>query len=104
MGSRARHSTDRKATSRPARQGKAGIGRSKPPGTPRPNFDLILGEISDALSIMATATGALVGAQEATGTVNATTVSHAIITLEHGVSRLKKGYDTLDVALRQVRP
>jgi hypothetical protein len=65
---------------------------------------MILGDISDSLLIVATATAALVGEQEATGPLNGATVAHALVTLEHGVSRLKGAYDNRDLALKQVRP
>jgi hypothetical protein len=104
MGSRARHSTGRQAASRHARKGKCKTTRRKPAPQSSPDLDAILGALSDSLSIIATAVNALVGAEERAGTASAADVGDEIVALQHGVACLRRGYDALDVALREVRP
>jgi hypothetical protein len=61
----------------------------------------ILGKLSDAISVVATAANALQGAEERSGSVNAEEINDEIITLTHGVACLRAAYDEMDVALRQ---
>jgi hypothetical protein len=103
MGSRARHSSGRPAASLSARKGKRKTTRRRLAAQARPDFVAILGSISDSLSIIATAANALTGAEERTGTADAADVGDEIVTLQHGVTCLRRGYDALDVALREVR-
>lgn len=100
MGSsRSRHSSGRKAGAfRKSSTTRANKTQA------RPDVDAILGRLSDSLSIIATATNALVHAQQPTGTVTPADVGEEITTLEHGVRALRATYDELDVALRELRP
>lgn len=77
----------------PARAPAASVGR--------PNAYAILGKLSDAISVVATAANALQGAEERSGSVNAEEINDEIITLIHGVACLRTAYDEMDVALRQ---
>jgi hypothetical protein len=74
MGSRARNSSGRKAALRHTRKGKCLPTYRKPAPQPPPDFDAILGRLSDSLSIIATAANALTHSQQGTGTVEATDV------------------------------
>jgi hypothetical protein len=103
MGSRARHSSGRKAALRHARKGKSLSTRRKPFRS-TPDFDAILGRLSDSLSIIAAATHALTHAQQGSdGTVTPADVGEEITTLEHGVNALRGAYNEIDVAIREVR-
>jgi hypothetical protein len=103
MGSRARNSSGRKAASRHARKGKCNPTRRKPVPQLTPDFDAILGRLSDSMSIIATAANALTHAQEGTGTVAPADVGEVITTLEHGVRALRSAYNDMDVAIRELR-
>jgi hypothetical protein len=106
MGSAARHSTGRKAarlhtlkSNHPrARKGKRSTSRLKPS---RPGIVAILSQFSDSLSIISTATKALIHAQEGTGTLVPKDAGEEIITLEYGVQRLRSAFELLDAAMRE---
>ena len=104
MGSSARHSNGRKATRRHARKGKRSPAQRKSPQSSPPDFDAILGRFSDALSLIATATNALVRAQERSGTLAPQDAGEELFTLEHGVRALRSVYNELDNAILEVRP
>lgn len=61
----------------------------------------MLGSIADAISILSTAVKALIGAQERDGRLNASEAGDEIVTLQIGLSRLRHGYDSLEVAVRE---
>jgi hypothetical protein len=69
----------------------------------KPDIDEIMG-LSDALSVVATAANALLGAQEREGSTAGAEVGDEITTLLHGVRCVRRAYDALDVAVRTVRP
>jgi hypothetical protein len=100
MGSsRRRHSTG-KAGSVPARKGK----HKKPDHErqpPKPDVDAILGQLSDALSIVATATRSLVADQNS-GRLADLDSNEAVHTLEDGLRGLRRAYNDLDEAVGQV--
>ena len=76
--------------------------RRTPTKTTQPTVvHAILGKLSDAISVVATAANALQGAEERSGSVNAEEINDEIITLTHGVACLQTAYDEMDVALRQ---
>lgn len=104
MGSRARHSSGRKAASFRARKGKSK--KSRQPLLQQETADIhaILGRLSDALSLIATATRAMAAKEQEDGCTDAATVGEEIITLEHGERALRAAYDEMDVALRGVLP
>ena len=105
MGSRARHSSGRKAASFRARKGKAKRSRpQRPPQQPPADIHAILGRLSDALSLIATATRAMAAKEQEDGCTDAATVGEEIVTLEHGERVLRAAYDEMDVALRAVLP
>jgi hypothetical protein len=62
-----------------------------------------LGRLSDAISVVATAANALLGAEEREGSTAGADVGDEITTLLHGVRRIKRAYEALDVAIREVR-
>lgn len=103
MGSATRHSSRQSAASLPARKGKRRKTRREPAPRPPVDLDGLLGQLSDALSIIATAVNALVNAEERAGTANGGDVGDEIVTLHHGVSGFKRAYDALDVALREIK-
>jgi hypothetical protein len=104
MGTRTtRQSSDRKAAPLHARKGKRKTPRRKPARKTRSHFDPILGALSDALSIIATAANALVAAQERAGTAAALDVGDEIVTLQEGLRQFRLWYEALDIALREVR-
>jgi len=65
---------------------------------------VILGRLSDAMSIIATATRSMAAAEQIAGSATAADVGEEIITLEHGMRVLRSAYDEMDVALRAVTP
>lgn len=69
----------------------------------KPDIDEILGRLSDAISVVATAANALLGAEEREGSTAGADVGDEISTLLHGVRCIKRAYDALDVAIREVR-
>ena len=69
----------------------------------KPDIDEILGRLSDAISVVATAANALMGAEEREGSTAGADVGDEITTLLHGVRCIKRAYDALDVAVREVR-
>ncbi len=103
MGSAARHSSGRSAASVRARKGKRKTIRRKPARKIGPEWDVVLGALSDSLSIIITATRALVAAEERTGTATAADIGDEIVTLQEGVRNFRQWYDALDIALRHVR-
>jgi hypothetical protein len=106
MGSRARHSSGRKAASRHARKtnrpharkGKRSTSRVK---APRHDVVAILSQFSDSLSIISTATKALIHAQQGTGTLVPKDAGEEIITLEYGVRRLRSAFGMLEAGIRE---
>jgi hypothetical protein len=101
MGSATRDSKRRAKASRRKRNGQRKAGRRKAPRRSHPTLTTILGVISDGIAIITTAVKALVGAQERDGKLNAAEAGNEIVTLEHGVSRLRFGYETLELAIRE---
>jgi hypothetical protein len=69
----------------------------------KPDIDEIMGRLSDAISVVATAANALLGAQEREGSTSGAEVGDEITTLLHGVRCVRRAYDALDVAAREVR-
>ncbi|HEU4635713.1 MAG TPA: hypothetical protein VFS41_06000, partial [Edaphobacter sp.] len=69
----------------------------------KPDIDEILGRLSDAISVVATAANALLGAEEREGSTAGADVGDEITTLLHGVRCIRRAYDALDVAIREVR-
>ena len=104
MGSRARHSSGRKAASFRARKGRCKTSRPEPAPKSEPDLHVILGRLSDAMSIIATATRSMAAAEQIAGSATAADVGEEIITLEHGMRVLRSAYDEMDVALRAVTP
>ena len=104
MGSRARHSSGRKAASFRARKGKCKTSRREPAPPLKPDFEAILGRLSDSVSIIATVANALAHAEDQSGSATAYSVGEEIITLTLGVRALRVAYNELDVALRAVTP
>lgn len=100
----------------PRRQGKRGKAKASEPrdrkrksksprrNPSRPDLDAILDRLSKALSIIATATSALIRVQDQTGTIAAHEVGEEIVTLEYGVRALRGVCDELDVAYRFMLP
>jgi hypothetical protein len=68
-----------------------------------PDIDEMMGRLSDAISVVATAANALLGAEEREGSTAGADVGDEITTLLHGVRCIERAYDALDVAVRQVR-
>jgi hypothetical protein len=69
----------------------------------KPDVDEIMGRLSDAISVVATAANALLGAQEREGSTAGAEVGDEITTLLHGVRCIRRAYDALDVAVREAR-
>ena len=69
----------------------------------KPDLDEIMGRLSDAISVVATAANALLGSQEREGSTSGAEVGDEITTLLHGVRCVRRAYDALDVAVREVR-
>ena len=69
----------------------------------KPDIDEILGRLSDAISVVATAANALLGAEEREGSTAGADVGDEITMLLHGVRCIKRAYDALEVAIREVR-
>src|SRR3954453_1561723 len=69
----------------------------------KPDIDEIMGRLSDAISVVATAANALLGAQEREGSTSGAEVGDEVTTLLHGVRCIRRAYDALDVAVREVR-
>ena len=101
MGSRARNSTGRKATSA-ARKGKRSAVPRKPSESSSPDFEAILGRLSDALAIIATATSAMEAGQALTAVTDAAEPADKIFCLGRGVGDLRRVYNELDVAILEV--
>jgi hypothetical protein len=93
IGRRARRARHRRPDARAS---------STPPA--KPDVDEIMGRMSDAISVVATAANALLGAQEREGSTAGAEVGDEITTLLHGVRCIRRAYDALDVALRTARP
>jgi hypothetical protein len=107
MGSTKRNDSNRTKVRRRA----AGRDAHARPRTPannlppvKPDIDEIMGRLSDAISVVATAANALLGAQEREGSTAGAEVGDEITTLLHGVRCVRRAYDALDVAVRTVRP
>jgi hypothetical protein len=69
----------------------------------KPDIDEILGRLSDAISVVAAAANALLGAEEREGSTAGADAGDEITTLLHGVRCIRRAYDALDVAIREVR-
>lgn len=63
-----------------------------------PDFDEILGHFCDALALAETAHSALEAAQE-----DGTPIAPAVLTLDRGLSELRRTYTELDVAILRSR-
>jgi len=70
----------------------------------KPDIDEIMGRLSDAISVVATAANALLGVKEREGSTAGAEVGDEITTLLHGVRCVRRAYDALDVTVRTVRP
>jgi len=75
---------------------------TRPPA--KPDIGEIMGRLSDAISVVATAANALLGAQEREGSTAGAEVGDEITTLLHGVRCVRRAYNALDAALHSVRP
>jgi hypothetical protein len=82
-----------------ARKGGRTSGKRPAP----PDFDAMLGRFSDPMSLIATATNAMVHAQHIPGGLNVQDVSGELVTLERGLRALRGVYDEFDVGIREVR-
>ncbi|MEP7245437.1 MAG: hypothetical protein ABI885_17425 [Gammaproteobacteria bacterium] len=97
---------DAKSTRAPART------RSKPrharkPAGPRPaatppDLEAPMEHLSAVISLVTTATRAIIGVQERNGGVGAADLGDEILTLERGVASLRQAHDALEVLLRSV--
>lgn len=103
MGSPARKPIRRTKPPRTSRRRGHSADRQRAPSLSVPDFNALLGDISDAMAVLATATRALIAAEQCEGTTQGQDVGNEIVTLQHGAIRLKHSYDALDVALREVR-
>ena len=106
MGSTKRNDSNRtkvrrRATGRDAHARPRTPANNVPPV--KPDIDEIMGRLSDAISVVATAANALLGAQEREGSTAGAEVGDEITTLLHGVRCVRRAYDALDVAVRSVR-
>jgi hypothetical protein len=90
---------------RARRPGGGTHGRLSASTRPPENADIseIMGRLSDAIFVVATAANALLGAQEREGSTAGAEVGDEITTLLHGVRCVRRAYDALDVALGEVR-
>ena len=107
MGSSKRvDSNRRKGRGRASRRAEHSRPKARASNVPplKPDVDEIMGRLSDAISVIATAANALLGAQEREGSTAGAEVGDEITTLLHGVRCVRRAYDALDVALREVRP
>lgn len=100
MGSAARHSSGRSAASVHARKRKRegvrpALSRSAPP-----SVVAMLGTISDSISMVATATKALAGAQAEDGKLIVSDAGDELVTLEHALNCLRHGFEALELAFR----
>lgn len=66
-------------------------------------LDALLERLSNALSIVATATRSLSYSQADLRPIPGHDVGEEFVTLEHGVTALRTVYNELDVAIREVR-
>ena len=69
----------------------------------KPDINEIMGRLSDAISVVATAANALLGSQEREGSTTGADVGDEITTLLHGVRCVLRAYNALDMAVREVR-
>ncbi len=92
-------------SARQARRAHHARPKARASNTPpvKPDIDEILGRLSDAISVVATAANALLGAEEREGSTAGADVGDEITTLLHGVRCINRAYDALDVAIREVR-
>ena len=105
MGSSKRSDSNRtKARGRHARHATHRRPRAPASNVPpvKPDIGEIMGRLSDAISVVATAANALLGAQEREGSTAGADVGDEITTLLHGVRCVRRAYDALDVAIREV--
>jgi hypothetical protein len=99
MGSsRRRNSTGRKATAARPSTSKS-LTRLK---AAAPHIDTVLERLSASLSIIATATSALLRAQEQERSLTPQDIDDPVTTLEHGVKAMRGALDELDVAYREI--
>ena len=104
MGSKPRQFT-RPSKAGPSRSRSKQTGSPSPkPRPPRPTTDLdaLLGDFSDALSILATAVRSIGQASAETPADPDHDLGEDITTLELGLRELRTVYDKLDVGLREV--
>src|SRR5437762_9886226 len=92
----------RRRSTRRADHGRPQTPANNPPPM-KPDIDEIMGRLSDAISVVATAANALLGAQEREGSTAGAEVGDEITTLLHGIRCVRRAYDSLDVAVREVR-
>jgi hypothetical protein len=108
MGSTKRNDSNRTKVRRRATRRGAVHARPKTPANNvppvKPDIDEVMGRLSDAISVVATAANALLGAQEREGSTAGAEVGDEITTLLHGVRCIRRAYDALDVAVRTVQP
>jgi hypothetical protein len=101
MGSsRRRNSTGRKATAARPSTGKS-LTRSK---AAAPDIDTALDRLSASLSIIATATSALLRLQEHSRNLTPPDLDEPVLTLERGVKAMRSALDELDVLYRGIKP
>ena len=109
MGSAKRVDSNRTKGSRPgarrARRARHARPKARASNAPpiKPDIDEIMGRLSDAISVVATAANALLGAQEREGSTAGAEVGDEITTLLHGVRCIRRAYDALDIAVREAR-
>jgi hypothetical protein len=104
MGSSKRiDSTKARARSSRRRQHAPPSARASNRPPTKPDIGEIMGRLSDAISVVATAANALLGAQEREGSTTGAEVGDEITTLTHGVRCVRRAYNALDAALHTVR-
>jgi hypothetical protein len=104
MGSSKRNDSTRvrARASRTRRHGRPEERASNRPPV-KPDIGEIMGRLSDAISVVATAANALLGAQEREGSTAGTEVGDEITTLLHGVRCVRRAYNALDAAVHTAR-
>jgi hypothetical protein len=102
MGSSKRNDST-KARSRRRRHARPDERTSNRPPV-KPDVGEIMGRLSDAISVVATAANALLGVQEREGSTAGPEVGDEITTLLHGVRCVRRAYDALDAVMHTMRP
>jgi hypothetical protein len=104
MGSSKRNDFTKAATRSPRRRKhkRPSVRASNRPPV-KPDVGEIMGRLSDAISVVATAANALLGAQEREGSTAGAEVGDEITTLLHGVRCVRRAYNALDAVMHTVR-